>query len=265
MTTKKCPICGKIFEYNKNRKYCSDTCRAERNNNAKSIRLKELFENGLCTCCYKPKEKGREDKKLCLDCTQRHSHRDTFKYNNFKTKQKAICDQDCLNCKYDDCILEENDETVHNEFREKKIARNKKYQQKHPESHKIKYYKRKNSGKCVRCGRQLDNDKFVCCLKCRNELVESKIEKRRNNGGMSRQQYTDLIRERIENGLCFRCGKPGVEGKALCEEHLKMARKNYENHLKKYTDKFRKKMKIKKLKWRYVNSGKDIVRKRENE
>lgn len=60
-----------------------------------------------------------------------------------------ICDKDCLNCKYDDCIFDDEERKKRNAYqlemyykhREKKLAYAKEYREKNKESQR-KYHKR---------------------------------------------------------------------------------------------------------------------------
>ena len=85
---------------------------------------------------------------------------------------------------------------------------------------KEKYRKRKEAGLCVRCGK-LVYKKYAMCYECLikdRRKVERYRKKKREESGIF---YDDYRQYRLENGLCYFCGKPVVEGKKVCEVHYK--------------------------------------------
>ena len=102
------------------------------------------------------------------------------------------------------------------------------------------YYARKKARICVRCGKPLDTDNGVCCKSCvakwekrcagrkesrictgcgrpleeDNKGVKCKKCKAKENGRGRLQR-----KERIQAGLCTRCGKRSpMEGNVVCEK-----------------------------------------------
>lgn len=112
-----------------------------------------------------------------------------------------ICDMDCFNCKYDDCI---NDKT----YSEKSLY---KYRSEASKQRQKEYMKKrrqmlKEKGLCTYCGKKKASQ-GVFCYEC---WLKQKKYSRRKTG---ERQY------RKESGLCFWCGKKPIPGKKVCEEH----------------------------------------------
>lgn len=70
---------------------------------------------------------------------------------------------------------------------------------------------RRQQGKCMRCGRTVDNVMYANCPICRAEAARRKKEKQTCNW------------PRGANGICFQCNKrPVKEGSRLCSECYEM-------------------------------------------
>lgn len=112
---------------------------------------------------------------------------------------EKICDLDCFNCSYPDCIRE---------VKEKKTYPN---YQSHKDWLRTRYYRWKSAGLCVRCG-QRQATRGVHCIDC--FLKRKRYDKSRNNKGL--REYWR------ENGLCVCCGDKVVEGKKTCKKHYEI-------------------------------------------
>lgn len=66
----------------------------------------------------------------------------------------------------------------------------------------------KQEGRCIHCGGDRDNPKFIVCTKCRMQSKEGQCK---------------ISRYRTENHLCLRCAKPVVDGYKKCPECDKAA------------------------------------------
>ena len=137
-------------------------------------------------------------------------------------KNKIICNGDCFNCKYDDCI---NDKWI--EAEAKKIEYMINYREtheayrKHQAEHKKEIYaKRKAAGLCVKCGK-LPAKYGVFCYECKlymRKYDRRKIKQREKRG---REFWAS-------NGKCFFCGEPVINGKKVCERHYELCCKSAE-------------------------------------
>lgn len=77
--------------------------------------------------------------------------------------------------------------------------------------------KYRQSGKCSRCGKALDDDKHKTCAKCR--------EVRKQYREKSKARLKAMYYERKEAGMCVRCGKTWAEpGKVCCQKCLDMGK-----------------------------------------
>jgi len=116
-------------------------------------------------------------------------------------------------------------EAKHTETSARRIERmtaeeKERYKKRCSETNKSKYYRRKNAGICVQCGkRQAENSKVKCSI-CLLKERERKREKRNEKNGIyiSRAEFPSY-------GICYLCCKnPVLEGKKLCagcyEKHL---------------------------------------------
>lgn len=121
----------------------------------------------------------------------------------------AICNHDCLNCIYDDCI---NDSV----YSEKSLYRNRSEQAKENQR-KLQKRKRDESkakGLCVIC-RSKKATHGVKCYEC--YIRQKRYDKAKYNG---KRQYWK------ENGLCFYCGAKTLPGKKVCQKHYDSLLKN---------------------------------------
>lgn len=239
-----CIICKKEFETTYSKKvYCSPECKKIGDNKQHVEKRKEKAKSGICWMCGNKIEEDRLGKSICLSCTKKQSLKSKNKYNNVSTK--ILCDYNCLNCKFKDCILEDNENT----FRENKIKKVKEYRLRHLEEHKQsekdRYQKRKENGLCVRCGNKRENLKFVLCDKCR-EYNKNRLEnERRKNGALPKQEYFQIRNENKENGICWFCDEPSIPGKNTCEHHYKLYKQHWKKFMKPILDEKNKQSKIK--------------------
>lgn len=82
------------------------------------------------------------------------------------------------------------------------------------DSHRKKahYEQCKNDGICPRCGRKVENFRYVYCKRCRAKMGEWRSKKRK-----------DIDRsDRVSHGICYLCGKNLVmPGKGVCSNCYK--------------------------------------------
>lgn len=118
--------------------------------------------------------------------------------------KNTICNEDCFNCIYDDCILPE----VVSGSRKKE---------------KLKIDRKKL---CALCGkRERLPNKSRCGVCYQKENSPEAIEKRK-------QRYRDRVKERKAMGLCSTCGKfPAEKGKSQCASCLEKGREHWKKHV----------------------------------
>ena len=123
-----------------------------------------------------------------------------------------VCDMDCLNCIYDDCI---NDyiRPMHVITTEEDRISNR-------QSRKKRYEKLKQAGLCTDCGKPAYNGS-VRCFECKLKHNRISKQKYREKHPISR----DVFRE---NG-CYFCGEECVAGKKVCKKHFDICKRNAEN------------------------------------
>lgn len=92
---------------------------------------------------------------------------------------------------------------------------------------------RKAHGLCVRCGRPMENRKYLSCKWCR----EKRNAKRRKQCARRPGEH---FRERIEAGVCMYCGNEVENGYKLCANCLKKTRERFEKSRQKSSEKWRK-------------------------
>lgn len=235
LINKSCQICSKQFQttYSK-KKFCSDECKKIADKRWHDERRLRLFENGICVSCGKELEQERKGiYHRCSDCEKISYKKEKNKYEGFKPNN--VCDRDCENCKYSDCILEIMDSDA-NEFKERKRfnARNLRYKNhdKFVSNDHKRYEYRKTNGLCVKCGKPYLDHRYSMCSICRYKNATQKRIKARNNGVKPKQTEISNRLERKENGYCYFCGKPAVKGKKTCVEHLGKYQEHWEKYLK---------------------------------
>lgn len=126
---------------------------------------------------------------------------------------REICNMDCFNCKFADCI---NDSGVKKRkpLTQEQIAKQKEYKKQWAE-------KKKAQGLCLSCGKRKAVH-GVRCAECAAKCLEySKAyyikKKLRNN-----PDGKTITQRRRDNGLCVYCGKPVVTGKKVCKIHYEV-------------------------------------------
>lgn len=129
------------------------------------------------------------------------------------------CNQDCFNCIYDDCILDEEDvirirKPLTDEQRER-VNKN----------HRIQYELKKEKGICVKCANKATHG--IYCYDC--YIKKQQYNQAKRKGVNAFQLYR-------EQGLCSRCGDKIYKGR-LCKKHYDI---NIENLKKRKTDAFKK-------------------------
>lgn len=120
-------------------------------------------------------------------------------------KKKIICDRDCFNCKFDDCIA---DIRV---YSEKSLYKNRSPQAQANQRAlaKKKRDEAKANGLCMVC-RKRKATHGSKCYEC--YLRQKKYDKAKYHG---RREFWR------EKGLCYFCGNNCIEGKKVCEKHYK--------------------------------------------
>ena len=97
------------------------------------------------------------------------------------------------------------------------------------------YEWRKRMGLCVKCGKEKPFAGYVHCAECIEKVEEASRkcwadpEKRIRYNKHGNERKKELIRERKENGLCPRCGRPIKSGTYIyckqCREKKNAARR----------------------------------------
>ena len=128
------------------------------------------------------------------------------------TMRKKICDGDCFNCKYDDCINDKTAESTARASERKAVyyAAHEDYRERQKEWHRNNYARLKAAGICVRC-RKKPAEYGVHCYEC----WLRQMRKAKNRYTHGREIWT-------EEGRCYFCGKPAIPGKKTCEKHYKI-------------------------------------------
>lgn len=122
-----------------------------------------------------------------------------------------ICDHDCFNCKFEDCI---NDRT----YSEKSLYKNRSEQGKlaQREYNKKRRAAAKARGFCIICFQKPATHGFKC-YEC--YLRQKRYDKARSKG------KRELWRQ---SGLCYFCGRQTLPGKKVCADHYALLLKNIE-------------------------------------
>ena len=89
----------------------------------------------------------------------------------------SVCNEDCFNCIYDDCILGTGSPGRHKISEEEKIRRQQKRQEYVKQYRHARYLKLKAAGICTRCEKN-PVKKGVICDECK-----AYIKERRNGNG----------------------------------------------------------------------------------
>lgn len=120
-----------------------------------------------------------------------------------------ICDMDCFNCKFDDCI---------NDYIPPKKVYTEEQKEGRREATRRMYQKYKEQKRCVNCGRPALKNQ-VRCLEC-------KLKQNKRNH--ERLQEKAFSRNFLGNEACYFCGEKRVKGQKVCQKHLEICRKNAE-------------------------------------
>lgn len=123
-----------------------------------------------------------------------------------------ICDMDCFNCKFDDCI---NDyvRPMHVITTESERISNR-------QSRAKRYKKLRAAGLCVDCGKPVNGSNAKC--------YECRLKANRKNRQAYRAKHP-VPRDFFKTTGCYFCGDKCVEGKKVCARHLYICQKNAQN------------------------------------
>lgn len=112
-----------------------------------------------------------------------------------------VCDMDCFNCKYDDCIKDD----VYPES-QTYSHRNENYKKYQKEYKAKRYAELKLKGICVKCGKSKATHGVVC--------LDCYIRQKRNDTKRwgKRKLWKSL-------GKCYFCGEDVVPSKKVCAKH----------------------------------------------
>ena len=113
-----------------------------------------------------------------------------------------VCDMDCFNCKFDDCIKDD----VYSD-KDRYCNRSEKQKQYQREYQKKKRDEARAKGLCIIC-RKLPATNGSKCLDCY-------LRQKRHD----REKYDGKRDRWIEDGKCYFCGSEVVKGKKVCEKH----------------------------------------------
>ncbi len=129
-----------------------------------------------------------------------------------KTK-KQICNMDCFNCKFLDCI----NDYVKKERRWRDLPEEQK--KKSAEHKREKYYRDKEKGICTHCGKKpiYAEKSTICCYECYINYKKRDMERYRELRARTQEKHD--FKEK--NNLCLYCDEPRVDGKKVCAKHYK--------------------------------------------
>ena len=138
--------------------------------------------------------------------------------------KKIICNRDCFNCKFDDCIA---DIRV---YSEKSLYKNRSPQAQANQRAlaKKKRDEAKAQGICVICKKKKAT-RGVKCYEC--WLRQKRYDRAKYNG---KRQYW------IDENLCYFCGAPRMAGQKVCEKHYKILNDNIMKQNASPTEKMKK-------------------------
>lgn len=105
-------------------------------------------------------------------------------------------------------------------FRECQKKRRKKNKDEIYQKNRERYYRYKEQGLCVNCGKPTNSGK-VLCQKCANKTNRKRRLKNLENA-------TDPRWLRLEEHRCYFCGEPAIDGHKLCQKHYDIICKNAE-------------------------------------
>lgn len=117
---------------------------------------------------------------------------------------------DCFKCPYDDCI---NDHV--RIFTPEQLKRKKEYMREHKKKRRDEA---RANGICTECFKK-EATHGVLCYEC--WLRQRKYDRTRMEKHHGKKEFWR------ENGLCYLCGNPLMEGHKVCEKHYKMRMENF--------------------------------------
>lgn len=178
-------------------------------------------ENGLCPRCGKKLDREGH---YCLECLVKH--REQKREDREFYKEHGICpccgkeklfgdERQCINCR------EKNYQRKANISDEKKemYAENFKKQQKNL------YKERAKNGICTRCGkRKAEYGKKKCRICLDKDMI---IHRKRLRMKKPKEK---------EDGICFFCDNPVMDGKTICEKHFEIFSKNGKRNAKNHKE-----------------------------
>lgn len=127
--------------------------------------------------------------------------------------RKKICDMDCFNCPYPDCINNSPS------YSEKSLYKNRSEESKRQqrEYNRQRSAMLKAAGLCTCCGQRPAWDGHRECMECYLRHSRRAKERYAERG----RQRQDAKAAKIAAGVCIRleCERPAVPGKRLCQEH----------------------------------------------
>lgn len=110
--------------------------------------------------------------------------------------KNKICNLDCFHCIHPDCIRDELGKKHYPNYQSQRDSR------------KRRYYRWKQAGLCVRCGKRNATHGVVC--------TDCYYAKKRSDHNRNCTGARELWREQ---GKCVCCGAEPVMGKKTCEKH----------------------------------------------
>lgn len=120
-----------------------------------------------------------------------------------------MCDKDCFNCKYDDCI---NDSV----YSEKSLYKNRSEEAKAADRarQKRRRDKAREAGLCIICQKKMA-EYGSKCYEC--YIRQKRHDKKKCTGERERWRL---------DGLCYYCGQPVIKGRKVCEKHYEFLKEN---------------------------------------
>lgn len=124
-----------------------------------------------------------------------------------KSIEKQICDNDCFNCKYKDCIKTFDNYRAYSDYSEKEKEKIRKRQKIYTKQNRAKA---KENGLCSYCFKKPRYNGLLACYECRIKRIK-----------YARKTYEHRTKkeEWMKNGMCLQCGEMVYKNYKLCLKH----------------------------------------------
>lgn len=171
--------------------------------------------NNLCISCGKPLDREGVN---CTECRQK-INKEVAETRHWY-QDNGICPRCRKNTiEGDEKVCPECNAKNANMTAKRRGENREEYNEKQKIIHRNLYYKRIEQGICTRCGKRKTDYGYKTCGICRAKDAEYK---RIKYGKPNRS-------ERCEQGLCYFCDNPVMEGYKVCEKHYQTCLQNLDN------------------------------------